>query len=156
MTSITDQHVQTETTTYADQQAQGKRTIHVGHAVTVAARMPTAAECARGYPVGSPVLVVTGWGCDKIYPQGYELAFDDPHGQPEADETREAAAYVLGTVSEELANIRGRVGDLRNALRGTPCRVTELAGQVREARENEMYCADVSLCRLVGPAADAT
>jgi len=139
-------------TNIADERTRERITIRVDHAVAVTVRMPTPQERDRGYP-DAPVLVVTGWGsAEKVFPPWVELIFDDPHGQPEPGEVAAAAAYVLGTISEELANVRATVKSLAGAFGGPPCRVTELAAEVREERAAEWYCADADMCTQARPA----
>lgn len=132
------------------------RTVHIGHAASVTVRMPTADECARGCPEGAPVLVVSDGVRKNVFPHWVTLEFDDPHGQPEPDAARDAAAYVLDIAAERLGLAVARVEDLAAALRGSPCEVTHLADKVRQEEADAWHCADASMCDLARPVARAT
>jgi hypothetical protein len=115
-------------------------TVHIDRGATVTARMPTAEECARGYPEGTPVMVLKDGSYDKIYPHWVTLQFDDPHGQPDPAAVHDTAAYVLRLIGEQLDLTRGRVTDLADALRWGPCHVAHLADKMREEEEDEGPC----------------
>jgi Bacterial regulatory proteins, gntR family len=127
--------------------------IHVDHASAVSARMPTADECAVGYPDGAPVLVVANGVRDKVFPHWVTLAFDDPHGQPEPDAVRESAAYVLGVIGEDLGLVAARVADLAEAVHRSPCSIVHLADKIRKERAAEFSCMDASMCEHAARAA---
>ena len=125
--------------------------IHVDHASVVTTRMPTPDECAVGYPEGVPVLVVSNGVRDNVFPHWVTLAFDDPHGQPEPDAVGESAAYVLGVIDEELGLVAGRIADLAEAVRRSPCSIVHLADKIREERAADFSCMDASVRSKASP-----
>ena len=124
-------------TNFADEYPGERLTVHIDHAATVTARMPTTDECARGYPKDVPVLVVVDGIADKVFPYFVALTFDNPHGQPEPDAARDAALYVLDIIGQDLNLVNGRVDELIGAVSRSPCSVAHLADEVREDRAAE-------------------
>lgn len=124
-------------TNFADEYPGEKLTVHIDHAAAVTARMPTADECARGYPQDVPVLVVADGAKDKVFPYFVALTFDDPHRQPEPNAVGEAALYVLDTIGQDLNLVNARVDELIGAVRRSPYSVTHLADEVREGQTAE-------------------
>lgn len=143
-------------TNLTDERPAKTASFHIDRAAVIRVRMPTAEECARGYPAGDPVLVVSdGSLTDKVFPCWIQVTVDSPHGTPEPDAVAQAAVYVLGIIGERLNNLTADIGDLAGAFSWSPCSVTDLAGQVREQEAASWYCADESMCAVTRAAAGA-
>jgi hypothetical protein len=117
----------------------GLGTVHVDYAAAITARMPTSQECERGYPAGTPVLVVTrpaaGLRGEVVssFPSYITVTVDGPHVQPNPSDDQKATSYVLGVIAEELGLVADRVEDL--AAAAGSCGVVHLAAKVREERD---------------------
>jgi len=131
-------------------------TIHINRAAVITTRMPTADECASGFPDGAPVLVVADGGPEKVFPYWVMLTCDDPHGQPEPGVFQDAAAYVLDVIAEELELVTGRYNDLAEALRRSPCNVPHLADRIRAERAADWLDSDATLHEIATLAGSAT
>jgi hypothetical protein len=132
------------------------RSFRVDRAAVITVRMPTADERDSGYPEGEPVMVVSDGAKSTVFPCWMSLTVDDPHVAPKPDAARDAVAYVLGVIGEQLHLAGARVADLTGAVRRSPCEVAHLAADVRESEDAAWGCADATMCDLARPAVSAT
>jgi hypothetical protein len=110
--------------------------IHPDGGTVITARMPTPGERPRFHPPGAPVLEVT-WpnGRTDVFPGALSLVVGDAEATASAGQ--DAARYVIGTVTEDLENIRSTLHDLADAIGRSPGSAATLAAEIRDQRIQE-------------------
>lgn len=103
------------------------------------ARMPTEAECARGYPADVPVIVVHKGGLagELAYRADLTEITIDNTPAPDPEGTREAIRSVIHHVMEDMWNSLDDLGLLARATGRTNRDVLRLATERRQWRKDE-------------------